>query len=103
MYFPANPQYPSPPDEKTALTNGDGPLILIKGINELREATTPYAVTLFNLEGPVSPYFDSQKLASLKVNLLSDDIMPNNEHQKTTDFFQYAFLLRNSKALTKLK
>ncbi len=102
MNMPKNNQYPSPPDEKTSLFNLDGPFVLAKGIKDLKEVTTENTMTLFNLNKTDSPYRNSQKLAGMKVNLFGEDLLPNNENQKTTDFFQYVILLRNSKALTKL-
>jgi hypothetical protein len=102
MNMPKNNQYPSPPDEKTSLFNLDGPFVLSKGIKDLKEVTTENTITLFNLNKIDSPYRNNQKLASMKVNLFGDDLIPNNVNQKTTDFFQYVVLIRNSKALTKL-
>jgi hypothetical protein len=102
MNMPKNNQYPSPPDEKTSLFNLDGPFVLAKGIKDLKEVTTENTITLFNLNKKDSPYRNNQRLASMKVNLFGDDLIPNNINQKTTDFFQYVILIRNSKALTKL-
>jgi hypothetical protein len=101
--MPKNNQYPSPPDEKTSLFNLDGPFVLAKGIKDLEEVTTENTITLFNLNKIDSPYRNNQNLASMKVNLFGDDLIPNNVNQKTTDFFQYVVLIRNSKALTKLR
>jgi hypothetical protein len=36
MFLPKNPNYPSPPDEKLKWMNADGPLMLVKGINDLK-------------------------------------------------------------------
>ena len=101
-YFPKDDQYPSPSDEKTSLLNVDGPLVLVQGINDLRASTREHSITLFNLEKEKSPYKNSQLLAGVKVNFFGGEILPHNKNQKTTDFFQYVVLLRNSGALTKL-
>ena len=103
VYFPKNDQYPSPSDEKSELLNADGPLILVKGINDLRATTREHSITLFNLEQEDSPYQKSQLLAGVKVNFFGGAVLPHNSAQKTTDFFQYVILIRNSSALTKLE
>ena len=102
-YFPKNDQYPSPSDEKTEMLNVDGPLVMVKGIKDLRASTTENSTTLFNLDKEQSPYQNSQLLAGVKVNFFGGEVLPHNEVQKTTDFFQYVILIRNSKALTRLE
>lgn len=102
VYFPENNQYPALPDEKTGLLNVDGPIVLVKGINDLRKVTKENTITLFNLEKENSPYRENQSLAKLKVNYFGNDIFPNKKTQSTTDFFQYVILIRNSAALTKI-
>ncbi|QBQ41335.1 hypothetical protein E2P86_09270 [Sphingobacterium psychroaquaticum] len=101
MYLPKNPQFPTPPDEKINWVNADGPLMLVKGINDLKTLTTPNTVTLFKLDASDSPYRQSQQLSRMKSTIFGTNIVPKNG-SVTTDFFQYVFLLRNSKALTKL-
>ena len=100
--IPKNEQAPSPPDEKSALFNHDGPIMLTKGIRDLKEASKENTITLFDLDKLNSPYRKSQKLSNIKVNFFGSDLKPNNENQKTTDFFQYVFLIRNSEAISKL-
>lgn len=102
MYMPPNNQYPSPPDEKTPLFNLDGPFVLVSGIKDLKEVSNKNTITIFSLNNTDSPYRHSQKLAGVKAKLFGNDVLPNNENQNTTDFFQYAILIRNSKALTRL-
>ncbi len=102
MYMPPNNQYPSPPDEKTRLFNLDGPFVLVSGIKDLKEVSNKNTITVFSLNNTDSPYRHSQKLAGVKAKLFGNDVLPNNENQTTTDFFQYVILIRNSKALTKL-
>lgn len=102
MAIPRNEQFPTPADEKTSLGNADGPFMLVKGIKDLKEVTGKNTITLFDLNNTNSPYRHNQKLAGIKVNLPGGDIRPNNDRQKTTDFFQHAILIRNSKALTRL-
>ena len=103
MRMPKVGTFPTPPDEKIGGFNGDGPLITVKGIKELKKVTEEGSITLFDLKGEGSPYKNSQHLCSIHVTLVGADMLPNNESQKTTDFFQYAILLRNSRALSKLK
>ncbi|MCC9165229.1 hypothetical protein [Pontibacter harenae] len=103
MSLPKNHQFPSPPDEKTSLINSDGPVTIVKGIKDLRAVTHQNTITLFSLNSANSPYKRNQNLAGIKVNLVGNDILPSNTEQKTTGFFQYAILVRNSKALTSLE
>jgi hypothetical protein len=102
VFFPKNDQYPTPPDEKISFLNVDGPLLMVNGINDLKEVTQENTITLFDLEKLNSPFKSSQRLAGVKVNFLGNDVLPNNVSQSTTEFFQYVILIRNSKALTKL-
>lgn len=102
MYLPKNPQFPTPEDEKIDWVNADGPLQLVKGIKDLKELSNPNAITLFKINSSNSPYFKSQHLINVKSRIFGENIVPK-EGTFTTDYFQYVFLLRNSKALTKLK
>lgn len=102
MYLPKNPQFPTPENEKVDWINADGPLQLVKGINDLKEISQPNSITLFKLDGKNSPYRKSQHLCNVKSRIFGDNIVPQ-KGTFTTDYFQYVFLLRNSKALTKLK
>ena len=102
MFLPKNPNYPSPPDEKLEWMNADGPLMLVKGINDLKELSVPYNTTLFKINGAVSPYFKSKNLISVKSRAFAENIEPA-VGTNTTDYFQYIFLIRNSKALSALK
>ena len=99
MYLPENPQFPTPPEEKIDWVNADGPLMLVKGIYDLKEVSIPNTITLFKLNTPGSPYFKSRHLISSKVRVFGNNIVPL-ENTAVTDYFQYVFLLRNSKALT---
>jgi hypothetical protein len=101
MYLPKNPQFPTPADEKVDWVNADGPLMLVKGIQDLKELSRPNSISLFKLNAAHSPYATSQNLITVKSRLFGENIIPV-EKTHTTDFFQYVFLLRNSKALTKL-
>ncbi len=102
MYLPKNPEIPTPPEEKLNWGNADGPIMLVKGIGDLKALSKPNTITLFKLNSMNSPYFESQNLIWVKSKMFEDNIFPV-EDANTTDYFQYAFLLRNSKALTKLK
>jgi len=102
MYLPKNPQFPTPEDEKVDWLNADGPLMLVKGINDLKEVSKPNAITLFKLDAKNSPYLKSQNLVTVKSRAFGENIVPLKD-ASVNDYFQYVFLLRNSKALTKLK
>ena len=103
MYLPPTEGMPTPPDQKLAYLNADGPVVLVKGINDLKAVTQPNSMTIFHLNNANSPFKNSQRLAGVKVNLLGDEVLPNNEKQVTTDFFQHVILLRGSKSLLPLK
>ena len=102
MYLPKTPQFPTPEGEKVGWMNADGPLMLVKGINDLKETSKPDAITLFKLNSKNSPYLNSQNLITVKSRAFGENIVPLKD-SFVTDYFQYVFLLRNSKALTKLK
>lgn len=102
MYLPKNPQFPTPEDEKINWINADGPLQLVKGINDLKELSKPNSITLFKLNSKDSPYLNSQNLINVKSRVFGESIIPQ-KNVSVTDYFQYVFLLRNSKALTKIK
>jgi hypothetical protein len=100
MYMPANDEVPSPPDHKTSLFNMDGPVVMTKGIKDLKAVSEPNTMTLFHLNENNAPYKNSQRLAGIKVNLLGDEVLPNNAEQATTNFFQHVILMRGSKSLS---
>lgn len=102
MYLPKNPQFHTPENEKVDWLNADGPLQLVKGINDLKELSNRNSITLFKLNLKNSPFLKSQNLISVKSRVFGENIIPE-KGTFTTDYFQYVFLLRNSKALTKLK
>ena len=102
MYLPKNPQFPTPENEKVDWINADGPLQLVKGINDLRELSKPNSITLFKLNSNNSPFQKSQHLIHVKSRVFGENIVPK-KGTFTTDYFQYVFLLRNSKALTRPK
>ena len=102
MYLPKNPQFPTPENERINWLNADGPLMLVKGINDLKKLSEPNTMTLFKLNSQNSPYTKNQNLITVKSRFIGENINPQ-KGTYTTDYFQYVFLLRNSKALTKLK
>lgn len=102
MYLPKNPQFPTPDDQKIGWVNADGPLMLVKGINDFKEFTQPNSITLFKLNAHNSPYQHSNKLISVKSTMFGESFTPQ-ENTNTLDYFQYMVLLRNSKALTPLQ
>lgn len=101
VYFPENEQFPTPGDEKIGFLNNDGPITLVKGINDLEAISGPNTVTLSVLNKATSPYRKSQALAGIKVNFFGNDLLPKSPGAATTDCFQYVILGRNSEALTK--
>ena len=102
MYLPKNPQFPTPEDQKITWINADGPLMLVKGINDFKAITSANSITLFRLNAKNSPYQNSAKLITVKSRIFGDSFTPK-ENTSTLDYFQYAVLLRNSKALTPIQ
>lgn len=102
MYLPKNPQFPTPEDQKIDWINADGPFMLVKGINDLKDLAKPSSMTLFRLNSKNSPYQNSDKLISIKSRMFGENFNPQ-EHTNTLDYFQYIILLKNSKALTPIQ
>lgn len=102
VYMPPFEGMPSPPDKKTSLCNMDGPLILSKGIKDIKAVSALNTMTLFHLNENDSPYRNSQRLAGAKVNVLGNSVLPKDAQQATTDFFQHVILMRGSKSLSPL-
>ena len=80
----------------------DGPLILSKGIKDIKAVSALNTMTLFHLNENDSPYRNSQRLAGAKVNVLGNSVLPKDAQQATTDFFQHVILMRGSKSLSPL-
>ena len=100
MYLPPFEGMPTPPDHKISIFNVDGPIALTRGIKDVKSIAPMNAITLFNLNAANSPYKNSQRLMGIKINLLGDEVLANNDKQVTTDFFQYVLIMRGSKALS---
>jgi len=103
VYLPKNEQFPTTPDEKIGFLNMDGPIVLVKGINDLKDASEKNTNTLFNIAQSNSPYFGSPKLIKTKSNFIEQQIFPYNERLSTPDFIQYIIFIRNSKALSPIE
>lgn len=101
MFLPKTSQFPTPENERVDWINADGPLQLVKGINDLKEFSKPNSITLFKLNAKNSPFLKSQHLISIKSRVFGENTVPQ-KGTFTTDYFQYVFLLKNSKALTRL-
>lgn len=103
IYMPANTGYPTPPGGKMKLLSMDGPVVLVKGINDLKKASVKNSITLFDLDRPDSPYKHDSKLTQVKTNFFGNEQRPHDTNAVTTDFAQYAILLRNGNAVTPLE
>ncbi len=86
----------------TSWGNSDGPLVFVNGIEDLKAVTRENSITIFRLAGQNSPYLGSPKLAQVKVLIPGQSLTPDNETEIVTAAFQYAVLIRNSKALEPL-
>lgn len=104
MYLPGNKVIHTPESGKTKWMGMDGPIILVKGIYDLKAASRRNTITLFALNRDRSPYRNSRKLTGARVNIYGqEDMVPSNESAVTTDFVQYVILLRDAGATTPLK
>ena len=65
MYIPKMDRYPTPPENKTDITNMNGPFILVKGINDLKAISQPNSISLYHLDAENSPYRKTQNLAGV--------------------------------------
>ncbi|OCA77665.1 hypothetical protein BBH99_11385 [Chryseobacterium contaminans] len=102
MYLPKNPQFPTPENEKIGWINADGPFMLVKGMNDFKDFATPNSITLFKLNAKNSPYQHADKLISVKSRMFGESFAPQ-QNTHTLDYFQYAVITRNSKALTPIQ
>ncbi len=103
MYMPKGHGIPVPENGKIPVMNADGPLMTVKGIMDLKEASGTAKKTLFNLRNPGSPYDHSLRLLQIK-NVFGDNIQPGkNKTSVTTQYFQYVFLVKNSNAITPIR
>jgi len=94
---------PSEPSVNVGWLNSAGPVVLVPGIRDLLAAAPTNApVTLFRLDAPRAPYRHSLQLANIRVPLLDQTVLATRAGAATTDYFQYAVLLRNSAAVRPL-
>lgn len=101
-YFPSTTGMAAPPSEKISFLNMDGPIVLVKGINDLKKASKKNTITLFNISKKNSPYTGSNKLISMKTNFINQNMFPYDSSLSICDFIQYGILIRNSEAITPL-
>jgi hypothetical protein len=85
----------------TTWANGDGPLVFVHGIRDLRAVTRPNSVTIFNLSAKDSPYRASPRLAQVKVLIPGQGLTPAPD-AAGIPACQYVVLIRNTKALEPL-
>ncbi|WP_310392197.1 hypothetical protein [Hymenobacter sp.] len=83
--------------------NSAGPVVLVPGIRDLLAAAPAGApLTLFRLDAPQAPYRHSLRLVTTRAPLMNQTLAPTRTGAATTDYFQYAVLLRNSAAVRPL-
>ena len=83
--------------------NSAGPVVLVPGIRDLLAAAPAGApATVFRLDAPQAPYRHSLRLATTQAPLMNQTLAPTRAGAATTDYFQYAVLLRNSAAVRPL-
>ncbi|CAA9218903.1 MAG: hypothetical protein AVDCRST_MAG56-286 [uncultured Cytophagales bacterium] len=87
----------------TTWANGDGPLVFVYGIRDLRAITRPHSVTIFNLVAKNSPYPGSPRLSRVKVLIPGQSLSPAPDAGTGIPAYQYVVLIRNTQALTPLR
>jgi hypothetical protein len=94
---------PPEPSVVVGWLNSAGPVVLVPGIRDVLAASPASApVTLFRLDAPQAPYYRSLRLATVEAPLLGQTLTATHAGAATTDYFQYAILLRNSPAVKPL-
>lgn len=84
--------------------NSDGPMAFVNGIKDLRALTQEHSMAIFKLNGEASPYLTSSLLATTRILMPGQaGIHPAAENPTSTELYQYAVLIRNSKAATPIK
>ncbi|PKV67376.1 TraB/GumN family protein [Pontibacter ramchanderi] len=84
--------------------NSDGPMAFVNGIKDLRALTKEHSMAIFKLTGQASPYLTSSLLATTRILMPGQaGIHPAAENPTSTELYQYAVLIRNSKAATPIK
>ena len=83
-------------------TNQQGPMVFVKGLKDLAKAAPTQNLTLFKLDAVGSPYQHSRQLLDIKAPLFGQNMAATKPSAVTTDYAQYAFLMRHSKALSPL-
>ncbi|WP_324676987.1 hypothetical protein [Hymenobacter sp. GOD-10R] len=82
--------------------NQDGPMVFVQGLKDLAEVSPTSNLTLFKLDAPNSPYQHSRLMLDIKAPLFGQTMSATKPNAVTTDYAQYAFLIRHSKALEPL-
>jgi hypothetical protein len=83
--------------------NSAGPVVLVPGVSDLLEAAPASApATLFRLDAPGAPYRHSLQLTNVRAPLMGQSMEATRAGSATTDYFQYAILLRHSAAVKPL-
>ena len=94
---------PPSPSVNVGWLNSAGPVVLVPGIRDLLAAAPAGApATVFRLDAPQAPYRHSLRLATTQAPLMNQTLAPTRAGAATTDYFQYAVLLRNSAAVRPL-
>ncbi|OUJ74050.1 TraB/GumN family protein [Hymenobacter crusticola] len=93
---------PATPYVAVDWVNQQGPLVFVKGLKDLAKVAPEHAVTLFKLDAADSPYRHSRQLLDIKAPLFGQNMSATKPDAVATDYAQYAFLVRGSKALEPL-
>ena len=94
---------PPAPSVNVGWLNSAGPVVLVPGIRDLLAAAPAGALaTVFRLDAPRAPYRQGLRLATIKAPLMGQTLAATRAGAATTDYFQYAVLLRNSAAVRPL-
>jgi hypothetical protein len=75
--------------------NIDGPMVKVEGSADLRAATTPSSLTLFDLAAPGSPYLTSPDFVAVKTSI-GQNFVPDDPKAPAADYLRIAGVVRGS-------
>ena len=93
---------PTTPYVAVDWVNQQGPMVFVQGLKDLAKVAPEHAITLFRLDAAGSPYQHSRQLLDIKAPLFGQNMSATKPGAVATDYAQYAFLVRGSKALEPL-
>lgn len=99
-FLPKNDQIAiTTPDEKTKLSNCNGPLYYCNNVINLEKASDGVVTAIYALDGDGSPYRDCNDFVNITVSLsLFSHSIQGLPSYSTLDYFQYVFMINGHQA-----